>query len=166
MSRSGYTDDNDDQWASIRWRGAVKSALSGKRGQAFLRELLSALDAMPEKELTTAELQVDGQFCALGVVGQARGVDLAQVDTEDWQQLSSTFGIAESMAREIMYENDDCVANEEWTDVEIHGPMRPNYPDWNSHKRSVLVPVKRAGEQRWFYMRKWVASQITNSERT
>jgi hypothetical protein len=45
-------DDGDiDQWASIRWRGAVKSAASGSRGQAFFRDLITALDAMPEKTL-------------------------------------------------------------------------------------------------------------------
>lgn len=44
MSRSGYNDDCDG-WALIRWRGAVNSAINGKRGQAFLRELVAALDA-------------------------------------------------------------------------------------------------------------------------
>jgi hypothetical protein len=46
MSRSGYSDDHSE-WDLIRWRGAVASAIRGKRGQAFLRELLVALDAMP-----------------------------------------------------------------------------------------------------------------------
>lgn len=51
MSRSGYADWCDDNWAMIRWRGAVASAVRGKRGQAFLRELATTLDAMPEKRL-------------------------------------------------------------------------------------------------------------------
>lgn len=55
MSRSGYTDDGWDdesaQWAAIRYAGALKSAVRGKKGQAFLRELLAALDAMPVKRL-------------------------------------------------------------------------------------------------------------------
>lgn len=42
MSRSGYTDDCDDQWALIRWRGAVNSAIKGKRGQQALRGRLDA----------------------------------------------------------------------------------------------------------------------------
>jgi len=41
MSRSGYSDDCD-VWALIRWRGAVKSAIRGARGQAMLRELIQA----------------------------------------------------------------------------------------------------------------------------
>jgi hypothetical protein len=37
MSRSGYSDDLEN-WSLIRWRGAVASAIRGRRGQAFLRE--------------------------------------------------------------------------------------------------------------------------------
>ena len=46
MSRSGYTDDNEDPLANGRWWQAVKRSLEGKRGQALLRELVEALDAM------------------------------------------------------------------------------------------------------------------------
>ena len=45
MSRSGYSDDDEDGRLAM-WRGAVQSAIRGKRGQAALRELLTALDAM------------------------------------------------------------------------------------------------------------------------
>ena len=38
MNRSGYTEEGDN-WSVVRWRGAVKAAIRGKRGQAFLREL-------------------------------------------------------------------------------------------------------------------------------
>lgn len=62
MSRHGYTDSCDDNFALIRWRGAAKSAIRGKRGQAFLRELLAALDAMPEKRLIARELVDDSQL--------------------------------------------------------------------------------------------------------
>jgi hypothetical protein len=70
MSRSGYTDDVEYSWRSIMWRGRVVSAIRGKRGQALLRDLLAALDAMPDKRLypnnfATAEGElVDGRgFC-------------------------------------------------------------------------------------------------------
>lgn len=152
MSRSGYTDEPDDNFALIRWRGAVKSALRGARGQAFLRELAAALDAMPEKTLTVGELQSEGEFCALGVVGAARGLDLSKIDTEDWQQLSQVFGIAEAMAREIMFENDECVDSYDW--VEIHGPVR-----FGLHPE-VRIDATQVGERRWRYMREWVAEQI------
>lgn len=83
MSRSGYTDDGDN-WELIKWRGQVASAIRGKRGQAFLRELRDALDALPEKKLCYHELQrKDGACCAIGAVGRARGIDMTDLDPED-----------------------------------------------------------------------------------
>lgn len=110
MSRSGYVDDCDmDSWASIRWRGAVASAMKGKRGQDFLRELLAALDALPAKRLIADDLvSEDGaEFCAIGCVGRLRGINMADFDPYDYEHLSKTFGIAESMVREIEFWNDD-----------------------------------------------------------
>lgn len=61
MSRSGlYEDDGDDPLALGRWRAQVRSAIRGKRGQAFLRDLLAALDAMPDKRLIAGSLIFDG----------------------------------------------------------------------------------------------------------
>ncbi len=59
MSRSGYSDDLD-QGDLNRWRGAVASAIRGKRGQSFLRELLASLDAMPRKELISEAMEASG----------------------------------------------------------------------------------------------------------
>lgn len=106
MSRSGYSDECD-QWQLICWRGAVASALKGNRGQAFLREMITALDALPEKALVVEELEKDGEVCALGSVGKLRGMDMAHIDPEDRGQVANAFGIAEAMAAEIMYENDE-----------------------------------------------------------
>lgn len=83
MSRSGYSEDLDDQWQFIRWRGAVKSAIKGRRGQDFLKEMLAALDALPEKVLIANDLQdttYSGQVCAIGAVGKARGVDMERLE--------------------------------------------------------------------------------------
>lgn len=106
MSRSGYSDDLD-MWALIRYRGAVASALRGKHGQAFLKELLAGLDAMPEKKLIRHELVADGQYCALGVVGCNRGLDMTNLDPEDIHAVANAFGIADSLAREIVFMNDE-----------------------------------------------------------
>jgi hypothetical protein len=81
--------------------------MHGKRGQAFLRETLAALDALPEKKLVTDELQAEGSFCTLGAVGRARGVEMGPIDPEDHDTVAATFGIADAMAREIMYYNDE-----------------------------------------------------------
>jgi hypothetical protein len=162
MSRSGYTDADDagDQWALIRWRGAVASAIKGKRGQAFLRELAAAMDAMPEKRLVAEDLQADGDFCALGVVGHARGLELQKIDTEDWRQLAREFGISAALAREIMYENDAAANSWRLKTVEIVGPVRPFYPDWGSHLTPFSEPDPAAAQRRWRRVRAWVARHI------
>lgn len=131
MSRSGYSDDCDfDHWAHICWRGAVASAIRGKKGQAFLRELRDALDEMPEKRLIAEELVQEGEACALGVVALRRGIDVTEIDAYDHYSIHVPFGISNALAREIIWEND-----ESWP--------RPKTP-----------------EERWRKVRWWVESQI------
>lgn len=132
MSRSGYSDSDgiDDQWVMIRWRGAVNSAMNGKRGQAFLREMLDAMDALLEPRLVTSELEADGAVCAIGAVGKTRGVDMTKIDAEDYGAVANTFGISEALAREIVYVNDE----------------------WGCHKEKP--------EERFYRMRRWIRQQI------
>ena len=129
MSRSGYSDDCDG-WALIRWRGAVESAMKGRRGQKFLIELAEAMDAMPVKELIAHELVEQGGFCALGVVGQKRGIALESIDPEDSRTVAEQFGIANAMAQEIVFMNDEAAWYDEtpqqrwsrmrhWVDINI-----------------------------------------------
>lgn len=129
MSRSGYVDD----WSPSMnlYRASVDRALAGKRGQAFLRELAAALDAMPVKELIANELVRDSEHvCAIGAVAVRRGVDVRNVDETDGEAVGAAFGIAASMAREIVYMNDE----------------------WGC---SVETPAER-----WQRMRKWVEKNL------
>lgn len=122
MSRSGYTDDGDYDYeiSWINWRGAVKSAIRGKRGQAFLYEMLHAMAALPTRRLISDELATPdlltcshwGLFetesvCAIGAVGKARGIDMSNIDPEDYHTVAGKFGIAEALAQEIVYLNDE-----------------------------------------------------------
>lgn len=135
MSRAQY-DDCLDSWDLIRWRGAVAQATRGARGQAFLREMLAALDAMPEKRLIRNELvRADGAVCALGAVACARGLDASKIEPEEPEQVAGAFGIAPALAREIAYENDE-------THV-----MRGD-------------ALYDEGERLWRHMRAWVQKQI------
>lgn len=108
MSRSGY-DEDCDQWQLIKWRGAVTSALRGKRGQSFLREMLAALDALPIKRLISHHLVENGEVCAIGAVGLSRGIDMSSFDPQDSDAVASSFGIAPAMARELVYLNDEAL---------------------------------------------------------
>lgn len=121
MSRSGYSDDLDD-WALICWRGAVTKAIKGKRGQAFLKEMLAAMDAMPEKKLVKSALVTpQGEVCAIGSAVVHRGVDIADLkdlDLEDnWEyvnhHLAKRLDIAPALVAEIENINDeawDCMS--------------------------------------------------------
>jgi len=129
MSRSGYSDDCEN-WSLICWRGAVTSALKGKRGQAFLIELREAMDAMPEKRLIADVLEADGQFCTIGVLGAKRGINMQALDPDDREGVAEAFGIAPALAAEIVFMNDE-------------GSWHAETP-----------------EQRWVRMREWVESNI------
>jgi hypothetical protein len=112
MSRHGYTEDcwDFDQWHQICWRGAVAASIRGKRGQRLLLDVVRALDAMPEKRLIAGEMvRADGAVCALGAVARHRGIlsTAAAVDPEDSSTVAGTFDVAEPLAREITYINDE-----------------------------------------------------------
>lgn len=133
MSRSGYSDDFgcDNQWGLIRWRGAVASSIRGKRGQAFLQEMAEALDAMPEKRLIAHSLKAEGGVCAIGSVGERRGVDMSALDPEDYSQVAGTFGIASPLAQEIVWLNDEAGFHNEtpeqrWTRIRAEIKSAPN----------------------------------------
>ena len=106
MSRSGYIDDGWS-WGLICWRGAVKRALYGNRGQEFLREMLVALDNLSKKTLISGELVDGDKVCAIGAVGKARGMPMTDIDPEDNDRIADVFGIARAMACEIMWVNDE-----------------------------------------------------------
>lgn len=130
MSRSGYTDDYDHM---NLYRATVERTIKGKKGQAFLKELAAAMDAMPEKRLIPHELITEtGEMCTIGTVCKARGLNVKGVDVEDPQTVGNLVGIARCLAAEIEYEND-----------EAGHPME-------------------TPEQRWTRMRQWAKDNIIN----
>ncbi|QRF55782.1 hypothetical protein [Variovorax paradoxus] len=167
MSRSGYIDDGDcdDVLAMGRWQGQIASAIRGTRGQAALRELAAAMDAMPAKVLAAESLvTADGELCTLGVLGQARGLDMAPIDPDDWDAVAKAFNLAPAMVREIVYENDEGVSAYDWVDVEICGPIRR----WERHRVTVRVdrPWELVARMRWNRMRKWVDDHLAKARPT
>ena len=135
MSRSGYTDDGD-QWSCIKWRGAVAAAVRGRRGQAFLREMLNALDAVPTRRLIRGDWENLNGVCALGSVSACRKIDLSDLDPDDESvryPVADRLGIAPALAAEIMYANDEGAGY------------------W----------VNETPEDRWARVRRWVEAQIT-----
>lgn len=79
-------------------------AILGKRGQAFMRRLRAALDAMLVKRLITDAIKDEsGEVCALGAVDP-------NVDAYDAEYLAEHFDIARALAAEITYMNDEAMA--------------------------------------------------------
>lgn len=141
MSRSGYSDDDDGDGRIAMWRGQVASASRGKRGQQFFRDLVAALDAMPEKGLITHELRSpSGEVCAIGALGVNSGVDMSKLDPDEPDEVAAAFGIASCLAQEVVYMNDERF---DW------------YYPGNGMKRAEYTP-----EERWLKMRDWAAKQI------
>jgi hypothetical protein len=73
---------------------------------------------MPQKKLIVQELEKDGEVCAIGSLGRARGIDMSKIDPEDPEQVAGAFGIAPCLAQEVEYENDEwCDKTDEqrWT---------------------------------------------------
>lgn len=137
MSRSGYSDDLDEADLET-YRELIRDIIAEPGSQAFLRELAAAMDAMPEKMLITEELiNSEGECCTIGVVCKARGVDVSKIDVDAPEQVAAAVGIAQELAAEIEYENDEC--NAIWLDGR-----------WQSD-----TPATR-----WERMRKWVDRQL------
>jgi hypothetical protein len=74
----------------------------------LLKDLVTALDALPEPKLIAEELQAGGCFCALGAVAKFRGVDFSKLgEFYAAKDVSEPLNIADALAAEIMYMNDE-----------------------------------------------------------
>jgi hypothetical protein len=192
MSRSGYTDGYDyDNGSFAMYRGVVASALRGKRGQTFLRDLVEALDAMPERRLIEGDLireeppcglvrwlfaapneyrddydprrpdtwrmpesiewRGDCGVCAIGALGQKRGISMNRLDPEDATAVGAAFDIAEQLAREVVWENDE--ASGRITVV-------PSRYDPVSGRYVNGVYRDETPEERWQRMRTWATRHM------
>lgn len=107
MSRHGYSEGDGDNWSYIMYSGQLASAVRGKRGQSFFKDLVVALEEMPLKRLVAGELRKDGEVCALGALGIKRGMNLEKLDPEDYEIVACEFNIATQLAREVVWQNDE-----------------------------------------------------------
>ncbi len=134
-------------------------AMYGKRGQRFLRELVAALDAMPEKRLVEGRLatttvegsQLCGEVCALGAVVVQRKVATGTLRPIALQE---TALVAQP-------DDDDDESYDGWemikTAAEILGIPRPFA--WQvvcaNDERTRGTP-----EERWAFMHRWAKARI------
>jgi len=105
-NRANYSDDCEHL---AMWRGAVRQAVTGKRGHAFLKDLLVALDDLPRKALIPCALENGGDYCAIGSVCRVRGLKTDR-DVSDYDAIASDLKIAPALVREVEYVNDESYA--------------------------------------------------------
>lgn len=128
MSRFGDSDCDNNYY--FLWPSVIQRGIQGKRGQAFLTELVDALDALPTKELITGDLVLEGNCCALGAVALSRGTDVSWVDPLDHRGVAKALGTLYTVANEVAYQNDE------------------------------MGHVDETPAQRWVRVRKWAVEQI------
>lgn len=88
--------------------------MRGQRGDAFLHEMLAALDALPVKELESSALIYEGRACVLGAVALSRKIDAEKLEPFNDPNcgpvagdMAELFGIPRALAAEVMHENDE-----------------------------------------------------------
>jgi hypothetical protein len=109
VNRSGYAESDDDVGDAYvdEWRRKVVAAMHSPEGQAFLRELAAALDALPDKWLIEKRLvDEEGDCCAIGAVCRARGIDTAGMDDDGMECIAERLGVPWPLACEIVDIND------------------------------------------------------------
>lgn len=144
MSRAGFG-DGDDTYPYELWERTVQNAITGKRGQKFLRELVAALDALQEKKLTTHRLRDEtGMVCAIGAVCVRKGIDTQPLEPREdeehlhWPPLASALNISETLVRVVEHENDE--------------RDECRFPRWTP-------------EERWQHVRDWAQGMIDAAAR-
>lgn len=129
MSR--FFDDGDGDYPAHWWQIDLERALTSGRGQRFLREIETALLAMPEQKLIEGALvnydedEQIGAVCAVGAFAAYRAMQEGQtwpqalaVIAEKWgngeqddhwntQALGRSLGLARTVAYELAFRNDE-----------------------------------------------------------
>jgi hypothetical protein len=115
MTRLYYDDDDSDPSQEGLAAGALCSAIRGKRGQRFIRDLVQALDALPLPELAAGALEDEetGCCCAFGAVRRFRGADAVPLWFHPMEEdmtpdnLAEPFNVSETLAWAVVQANED-----------------------------------------------------------
>lgn len=122
--RLNLCEDEDFNNQAMLWEANQERSLRGRRGQAALRELESALLALPEKRLIADELENErGEVCAVGALAKYKGHENPMIgdafgDNDELSvnegeiervtvQLAEEMGMPHLVALAVVYQNDD-----------------------------------------------------------
>lgn len=146
MTSRIHEGEDFEPWMAGQQAGALRAAVRGRRGQAFLRELIDALDALPSQELAAGALEdpETGCCCAFGAVARARAwgqeeIGFDPMDGDIWRpecRLAEAFDVAETLAWQVIAENEALDSSNDRT--------------WR--------------RRRWRHVRNWAASEIESTK--
>lgn len=121
--RIQFSEDEDFNNAAILWEANQERSLKGRKGQAALRRLETALLALPEPKLIADAIEdADGLVCGLGALAKYEGyqgsLELPEVSFDAWGNTSSevedamltladSLNVPKLVAVAIIYNNDD-----------------------------------------------------------
>jgi hypothetical protein len=140
--RINYTEDEDFPGQFALWQGNCQRALSGKRGQESLRELESALLALPSKRLIANELDNGEDVCAIGALARYKHLTPFADPESEMEDVGVECGMPRLVAWKVVEIND----NE--FDFRYVGNQRVDYTP----------------EERYAAILKWVQKQIGEGE--
>lgn len=150
MSRVVYNEDEPSAPYEFQEQ-AIRNAINGRRGQAALRLLIRALDAMPQRRIIDDWLIKDGDVCTVGAMVLQQCIE-AGASREG--ALGYLMGEQDRLNREASWDWTDIVtlANEQLDIARFMGFEIVELTDeWT--KRSTP-------EQRWQYVRDWAVKNL------
>jgi hypothetical protein len=96
VSRISYSEEEDYPGQFNLWQANLMRSVRGRAGQAALRELKTALDAMPEKRLIEGHLVKDGEVCTVGAFALGKVMSKGKAREEALAELEAEYGGLES----------------------------------------------------------------------
>lgn len=160
MSRIGWSEDESFPGQFEIWQANCRRSLRGRKGQAALRELETALVALESKRLIAHALEnEDGDVCAIGALVKAKGI--APKADPEWQMedVGVECGLPRLVAWKVVELND---IHLDGRYVVMEGPTRPTerfrYRGAGGGCGSIFVPL--TPEERYTRVLAWVRSEL------
>jgi hypothetical protein len=136
--RISYSEDEDYPGQFNLWQGNCQRSLSGRKGQAALRELRAALLALPSKRLIANELDDGADCCAIGALVRYKSLTPKSDREYEMEEVGVECGMPRMVAWKVV----------ELNDVQLDRR-------WDGMKSVELTP-----EERYDAVLKWVGEQL------
>lgn len=105
--RINYSDDEIYPGQFELWQANCRRSLNGKAGQRALRDLETALLALPTKRLIADELHdVAGDVCAIGALARAKGLKPKADPGYEMEEVGVECGMPRLVAWKVVEIND------------------------------------------------------------